>query len=118
MKVEGYVLAQPGIPVVASPKSVLVVSVTIWDDEKQAKLNEEPEVITVFERLSGETAISSGLTQTKEQQMLNLSRNASLKIHQWMLEHPEWFGDASLMDPATTSAGRPAIAIETTEPDA
>ena len=109
VKLEGYVLAQPGIPVVASPKSVMVISVTIWDDEKQAKLNEEPEVITVFERLSGETAISSGLTQSKEQQMLNLSRNASLKIQEWMLEHPEWFGDASLMDPATTSAGRPAV---------
>ena len=130
VKVEGYVLAQPGIPVVAAPKSVLVVSVTIWDDEKQAKLNEEPEPITVFERLSGETAISSGLTQSKEEQMLNLTRNAALKIQEWMLEHPEWFGDASQMDPATTSAGRPASQVlqeleatdqatgETTEPDA
>ena len=115
VKVEGYVLAQPGIPLVASPKSVLVISVTIWDDEKQAKINEEPKVFTVFERLSGETAISSGLTQSKEQQMLNLSRNASLQIHKWMLENIEWFGDASLMDPATTSAGRPAVLVETTE---
>ncbi len=115
VKVEGYVLAQPGIPVVASPKSVLVISVTIWDDEKQAKINEEPKMFTVFERLSGETAISSGLTQSKEQQMLNLSRNAALQIHKWMLENAEWFGDASLMDPATTSAGRPAVMTETDE---
>ena len=115
VKVEGYVLAQPGIPVVASQKSVLVISVTIWDDEKQAKINEEPQVFTVFEKLSGETAISSGLTQSKEQQMLNLSRNAALLIHKWMLENKEWFGDASLMDPATTSPGRPAVRIEETE---
>ena len=111
VKVEGYVLAQPGIPVVAAPKSALVISVTVWDDEKQAKLNEEPEAITVFERLSGKTAVGSGLTQSKEEQMLNLSRNAALKIQEWLLEHPEWFGDASLMDPATTSAGRPASQV-------
>lgn len=113
VKVEGYVLAQPGIPVVAAPKSALVISVSIWDDEKQQKLNDEVEAITVFERLSGETAVSSGLTQTKEQQLQNLSRNAALKIQEWMLKHPEWFGDASLMDPATTSAGRPASQVMT-----
>ncbi len=111
VRVEGYVLAQPGIPVVASPKSVLVISVTLWDDEKQAKINEEPEVFTVLERLTGETAMGSGLTQSKEQQMANLTRNAALKIHKWMLEHPEWFGDASLMDPATTSPGFTASEI-------
>ncbi|HHL22320.1 MAG TPA: hypothetical protein ENJ52_12445 [Aliiroseovarius sp.] len=116
VRVEGYVLAQPGIPIVASPKSVLVVSVTLWDDEKQAKINEEPEVFTVLERLSGETAMGSGLTQSKEEQMQNLARNAALKIHKWMLENKEWFGDASLMDPTTTSPGWALGDIPTGEP--
>ena len=116
VRVEGYVLAQPGIPIVASPKSVLVVSVTIWDDEKQAKINEEPEVFTVLERLSGDTAMGSGLTQSKEEQMTNLARNAALKIHKWMLENKEWFGDASLMDPATTSPGWALSDIPTGDP--
>lgn len=40
--------------------------------------------------------------------MLSLSRALAKRVHQWMLENPDWFGDASLMDPATTSAGRPA----------
>ncbi len=110
VKVDAYVLALPGIPVVASPKSILIVSVTIWDDEKGIKLNDEPERFTVFEKLSGETAISSGLTQSKEQQMQNLTRNAAKKIHDWMLDNIEWFGDASMMDPATTSPGFPASA--------
>ncbi|HGG05561.1 MAG TPA: hypothetical protein ENK28_08885 [Aliiroseovarius sp.] len=123
VKVDAYVLALPGIPVVASPKSILIVSVTIWDDEKGIKLNDEPERFTVFEKLSGETAISSGLTQSKEQQMQNLTRNAAKKIHEWMLENIEWFGDASLMDPATTSPGFPANAariddaVTPTEPE-
>lgn len=115
IKVEGYMLALPGVPLVASPKSALIIGVTIWDDENGVKLNEEPKVMTVFERLSGETFISSGLTQTKEQQMVNLSRNAASMIHKWMLESPEWFGDASLMDPNTTSAGTPRPPVEDPE---
>lgn len=113
VKVEGYVLAGPGIPLVLSPKSVVFVSVTIWDDTLGVKLNEEPKVFTVFERLSGETLIGSGLTQSKEQQMENLSRNAAKAIHMWMLENIEWFGDATLMDPEMTSQGwaRPAAEI-------
>ena len=46
---------------------------------------------TVFESLSEETVVGSGLTQTKEEQMQNLSRNAAKMIQTWMLEHPEWF---------------------------
>ena len=122
VKVEGYVLALPGIPLVASPSSSLIIGVTLWDDALGAKINDEPKRFVVFERLSGETLLSSGLTQNKEQQMENLARNAAKMIHNWMLETPELFGDASLMDPATTSPGRPRLQPEATtdepEPDA
>lgn len=33
-KVDGYALAMIGVPVVFTPKSVLIASVTIWDDER------------------------------------------------------------------------------------
>ncbi len=92
VKVEGYVLALPGVPVVASPKSVLIAGVTIWDDAAEAKINPEPKRFTVFERLSAETVVSSGLTQNRHVQRRNLSRNLAAKIHNWMLQHPEWFG--------------------------
>lgn len=119
IKVEGYGLAIPGIPLVASPKSILIIGVTLWDDAQGIKLTEEPKLFTVFERLSEDTFISSGLTQTKEEQMENLSRNAAKMIHDWMLENIEWFGDPTLMDPATTSAGwaRPAADIASVIPD-
>ncbi|MEM6577605.1 MAG: hypothetical protein AAF678_03865, partial [Pseudomonadota bacterium] len=32
MNVETYLLAVPGVPVVASPKSLLVFNLTVWDD--------------------------------------------------------------------------------------
>ena len=86
VSVEGYVLAQPGIPVVASPKSVLIINLTVWDDAKGKKLNAEPEQITVLESFSGNSFVGSGLTQSKEQQMRNLSRNAAKQIQTFLVQ--------------------------------
>ncbi len=92
ISVDGYALAPPGIPVVAAPKSVLVVTANIWDDAAQQKLNAEGRQFTVFESLSGDTVIGTGLTRTKQQQMDALSYNAAKKVETWLLENPEWFG--------------------------
>ena len=103
----GYVLAQPGIPVVAAPKSVLIADVRVFDDTEGGKpITEEPKQFTVFEE-GGEVLVGSGHTRSAEEQAASLSRNLAKQIHDWMLDNPEWFGDASEMDPATTSAGRP-----------
>ena len=51
VSLEGYVLAQPGIPLVASPKSILILNLTVWDDEAGKKLNEEIEQITCDRKL-------------------------------------------------------------------
>ncbi len=92
ISVDGYALAPPGIPIVAAPKSVLAITANIWDDGAGKKLNDEGKKFTVFEGLSGETVIGTGLTRTKAQQMEALSFNAALKVEAWLLEHPEWFG--------------------------
>ncbi len=106
VSVEGYVLAAPGIPVVLSPKSVLIINLTVWDDSANAKLNTEVEQITVLESLSGETIIGSGLTQSKEVQMQNLSRNAAKLIENYLTRQNRkegWFKGAS-DDAATPSS--------------
>ncbi len=91
ISVDGYALAPPGIPVVAAPKSVLVITANIWDDATQTKLNPEGEQFTVFEGMSGETVIGTGLTRTKRKQMEVLSYNAVKRVEQWLVDHPEWF---------------------------
>ncbi|MEM9757174.1 MAG: hypothetical protein AAF914_14320 [Pseudomonadota bacterium] len=105
--VDGYSLAPPGIPLVLSPKSVLIVSANVWDDELQAKLHEEPNQIMVFEGLSGATVLGSGLVRTREEQMQILARNVARRIQLWMLENPEWFSidpDAAAEDAAAIAA--------------
>lgn len=110
VSVEGYSLAVPGIPLVLNPKSVMIVNATVWDDAAGGKINEEPHQITVLERLSGETAISSGLTQTKEEQIKNLSDNAARLIERWMRQNPEWFADKDPSeDPATETLESAAV---------
>ncbi|GGG80558.1 hypothetical protein GCM10011415_32430 [Salipiger pallidus] len=105
VSIEGYVLAQPGVPLIFSPKSALIVNVTAWDDTTQSKLNPEPEQITAMESFSAETAVGSGLTQSSEEQMRNLSANVALQIEKWMRRQQRkegWFGGPD--------AGRPVAA--------
>ena len=90
--IDGYALAPPGIPVVLKPKSILVITANIWDDAAKKKLNPEGKQFTVFEGLSGDTVVGSGLTKTREQQMATLSYNAAKAVEGWLLTHPEWFG--------------------------
>ena len=95
ISIEGYVLAVPGVPVVASPKSALIIRVTVWDDAAGKKLNEKPEQVTVLESFSGSTILGSGLTQSKEKQIENLTRNAAKLIENWLVRENsrnEWFG--------------------------
>ena len=92
INIDAYALAPPGIPLVASPRSVLVISANVWSDELGRKIHDEPRQFTVFESLSGQTLVGSGLTQTKEQQMRDLSRNAAYMVQRWMQENPHWFG--------------------------
>lgn len=105
ISVDGYALAPPGIPVVAAPKSVLVITANIWDDAAQKKLNEKGEQFTVFESLSGETVIGTGLTRSKQQQMEALAFNAVRRIENWMLKNPDWFGISTAKD---TGAAAPS----------
>lgn len=107
INVDGYALAPPGIPVVASPKSILVITANVWDDAAGKRLNEEGKQLTVFEQFSGESALlGSGLTRTREEQMESLSRNAARAVEDWMRQNPQWFG---LPDTRATAADAPTI---------
>lgn len=108
LHVDAYVLAVPGIPIVASPRSALIVGVHVWDDALGRPLNEERRQFTVLEHLSGESILGSGLTQSAEQQMATLSRNAVVLIERWLAEHPEWFPPASAA-PVAGAVVTPAV---------
>jgi hypothetical protein len=95
MSVEGYVLAQPGIPLVLSPKSVMIVNVTVWDGEKREKLNAEPHQITVLESFGQGSLIGSGYTMSAEEQLKNLSQNVAKQIENYLVKQKTeegWFG--------------------------
>lgn len=92
ISVDGYVLAVTGVPLVAAPRSALIIRVTAWNDAETRKFNETPKSITVIEDISADTALSSGLTQTKEQQIENLSVNAAKLIEKWLVDQNNEFG--------------------------
>ncbi|WP_102106748.1 hypothetical protein [Oceaniglobus roseus] len=88
----GYVLAQPGLPVVYTPKSVMIFDITVYDNATQKKLNDEPYRITAFEGLQNTAPIiGSGLARGKEEQLKNLAQEGARQIQEWLAKHPEWF---------------------------
>ncbi len=120
ISIEGYVLAIPGVPIVASPKSALILKVTVWDDALGKKLNEEPHQVTVIESFSANTVLGSGLTQSKEKQMENLTRNAAKLIQNWMVRENSkqgWFEADGVPSPEAEAA-RAAVEAEEAESEA
>lgn len=92
MSVGGYILAQPGVPLVFSPKSIMVVDVTVFDNRTRQKLNEEPYRITAFEGLENTAPIiGSGLARGAEKQLRNLSTQVAVQIETWIRENPDLF---------------------------
>lgn len=92
ISIDGFALAPPGLPVLLKPRSLLVITANIWDDAAQKKLNAEGKRLIIFENTTGKTFIGSGLTQSKAEQMRNLSYNAAKAVEGWLLDNPEWFG--------------------------
>ena len=94
MSVEGYVLAQPGIPLVFAPKSILIINLTVWDDALDKKLNEKPHQITVLESLDQGPIVGSGYTKSAQEQLKNLAQNAAKQIESYLVKQNKengWF---------------------------
>jgi len=95
VSVEGYVLAPPGVPLVLSPKSVMILNLTVWDDAAGKKLTgDKPHQITVFESFDQGPIVGSGYTKTAEEQLKNLSQNAAKSIEKYLVKQNEaegWF---------------------------
>jgi hypothetical protein len=90
VNVDGYALAPPGIPIVLTPKSVLVVTANLWSVEPQEKLR-GPEQILTFEG-ADTLLIGSGLVKDADEQLTTLARNTAAKIQAWLLREPGTFG--------------------------
>ena len=94
ISVEGYVLAQPGIPLLLAPKSALILNVTVWDDAANKKLNDKPEQITVLETFGTAPIIGTGYTMSAEEQLTELSQNAAKAVERFLVRQQEregWF---------------------------
>ena len=112
ISVDGYFVAPGGVPLVLSPKSVLAINVTVWDDAAGSKLNQEVKKFTVFETTTADSfLVGSGHARTREEQILGLARNAIGQIEDWMVEqHKEngWFDAKSTTAEAADAGAAPA----------
>ena len=90
--VGGVALAQPGVPAVYAQKSILVVDVTVFDNETGTALNTPPQRFFVDEGSRNTTPfIGLGSVATPDAQLANLSETAARQIEAWLRNNPQWF---------------------------
>jgi hypothetical protein len=121
ISIEGYCLAPPGIPVVAAPKSAMIIRITVWDDAKNMKLTPKAHQITVLESLDQGPLVGSGYTKTAEEQFKNLSQNAVKQIENFLVEKNKeegWFNGTSSAVAAETSELEDPVSSSTEPPSA
>ena len=82
--VEAYILNSSKVPVVMSPRSTLILGVSIWDDAAGQKLNADPRMFVIREPVSPATVIGSGLSRSKEKQFEVLAFQAAKAIENWL----------------------------------
>ncbi|KIT17983.1 hypothetical protein [Jannaschia aquimarina] len=83
ISLDGYALAPPGVPVVLTPKSILVVTANLWTADPQEKVA-GPTQLTTFEGAEG-LIVGSGLIKSAEEQQATLVRNMAGRIQAWMI---------------------------------
>ena len=104
--VEGYGLAQPGVPLVFSPKSGLLLRAFVFDNalieaEAPSVLNKGGHQIQVG------LVDQGGLLNEREAQLGALARTGVADVVKWMEQNPEWFdGDSNAALAAAQAAGR------------
>ena len=112
--VDLYVMGRTGVPFVFSPKTALMVSMTVWDDAAQAKLNEIPIQMTLLENTNSKNVLGSGLGQTVEEQIQSMAESAAYQIESWLRKQnreQNWFNpDANVPLYAPTQAAENADA--------
>jgi hypothetical protein len=111
ISIDGYLLAPPGVPVVASPRSALIITVNVWDDAKKQLLVKGGKRLTIIEGVSADSFIGSGWTQNKQAQMKKLADNAAKAVQDYMLDHPEWLGMPPKSSSTTSTPPAAATAV-------
>lgn len=108
IKVQGYILAHPGVPILLAPRSNLFLSVNVYD-AVPSRINEEPRNLTIWEDAGGDTVVGSGYTQSADEQLAELADNAAVEIERWLRENEAWFGGraARPATPPAPPAGEP-----------
>ncbi|MCB1366262.1 MAG: hypothetical protein KDK00_00725 [Rhodobacteraceae bacterium] len=98
--VAAYSLAMPGIPLVFSPKSAVVIMVNVWDDARQVRIIEQDKQFTVVERLTAKSILGSGLTMSREEQMAELSTRVIDQVMKYLEDNADAFSPDTPPAPA------------------
>jgi hypothetical protein len=91
VNVEAYALVNAAVPSVSSPKSILIMSVSFWDDSSDQKRIVAPVTVIAVDGLYGTSIIRTKPLKTKEQRVAALSAKAAFEIERYFENNTEVF---------------------------
>lgn len=100
-RIDAYTLGRMGIPFVFSPQTALVLTVSVWDDAAQKRINEKPVQLVVLENTNKSNLLGSGIGQTRDQQIASIAESAAYQIEDFLIkQHQEngWFDPNVTLD--------------------
>lgn len=87
INIGGYALGRRGIPLIYTPKSAFVVTVSVWDDRAGEKFTKEPKQLLIFENFTDGAIIGTGYTRSRDQQIATLANNTARRIEAYLAEN-------------------------------
>ena len=87
ISIDGYNLSILDAPLLPTPKPILIITASIWDDALGRKLNAEAKQLTVI----GGTLAGTGVAPSREEQMANLSASGAEAVQKWVMENRQRF---------------------------
>ncbi|MCH2250519.1 MAG: hypothetical protein MK042_12065 [Cognatishimia sp.] len=87
INIGGYALGRRGIPLIYTPKSAFVVTISVWDDRAGEKFTKEPKQLLIFENFADGAIIGTGYTRSRDQQIATLANNTARRIEAYLAEN-------------------------------
>lgn len=116
VKVTSYMLANPAVPTVSSPKSALIMSVTVWDDSRGQKPVAPPATVIAVDGLYGTSVFITKQQGDKDHRLAALSAKAALEIERYLTKNidiftPKQDGHAPAVAVLAPDAAQPAANV-------
>lgn len=103
IKVEAYTLANPSMPTVPQPKSVLMLTLSVWDDSHDPRPILAPATVVAVDGLYGTSIFVTKPQGSIDQRLAALCAKAAIEIERYLVKNSDFL--QAMKDDFTLASG-------------